>query len=126
MGAHFAWLKRRGRSAAFVLAVTLLGLASASHFAALAQQPLSEATRRLFAAVDKNDLPETQSSIALGADVFARNQRGQTPAELAVDHGHFEIAHYLLSVRNVLQAIALAQPPATRAPALPVGEPEIG
>ncbi len=87
----------------------------------VAQEALSEATRRLFDAISKNDLAETQASIALGADVFARNDRGQTPTELAVDQGRFEIAHYLLSVRNVMRAIA--QAPVAPTPALP-GQPD--
>jgi hypothetical protein len=108
-----------------VVSALALSLAAAA-LPAPAQEPLSDATRRLFEAIDKNDLMETQASVALGADVFARNERGQTPTELAVDRGRFEIAHYLLSVRNVMRAIA--QTPAPVSPALPeapaAGAPE--
>ena len=75
------------------LAVILFGVNLTGALEAAAQSSLSETTLRLFAAVERNDLPETQASIALGADVFARNAKGQTPTELAVDHGRVIVAH---------------------------------
>ena len=51
-----------------------------------------------------------QASVASGADINATNDWGVTPIDLAVDKGHFDIAHYLLSVRNARsQTIAQAQ-----------------
>jgi hypothetical protein len=60
----------------------------------------SEPTKRLFQAVDVNDIGAAKKAIAAGADLTARNATGMTPADLAVDKGHFIIAHYLLSERG--------------------------
>ncbi len=60
----------------------------------------AEATKQLFAAVGRNDLPAVQASVGAGADIGAQNSRGLTPVDLAVDRGYFEVAHFLLSVRN--------------------------
>ncbi|OHC76218.1 MAG: hypothetical protein A3G18_11010 [Rhodospirillales bacterium RIFCSPLOWO2_12_FULL_58_28] len=68
-----------------------------------AQSPLQdseEATRALFEAVRQNDLPAVQASITAGADINAVNSWGLTPADVAVDKGHFDVAHFLLSLRN--------------------------
>jgi hypothetical protein len=69
-------------------------------FSAAGGPASEEATRRLFAAVQTNDFPSVQQSIAAGADVEARNPWGVSAADLAVDKGYFRIAHYLVSVRN--------------------------
>ncbi|MBT7943700.1 MAG: hypothetical protein HN719_10130, partial [Alphaproteobacteria bacterium] len=70
---------------------------------------LSEATLRMFKAVELNDMPGVKSSIDNKADLFAENDEGMTAADLAVDKGHFIIAHYLLSRRMLgkTQPIAL-------------------
>lgn len=60
---------------------------------------LDEATRKLFTAVELNDMPAVKSSIEAGADMFAQNADAMTAADLAVDEGNFIIAHYLLSRR---------------------------
>lgn len=70
---------------------------------ASAQSPLqdsAEATRALFEAVRQNDLPAVQAGITAGADINAVNSWGLTPADVAVDKGHFDIAHFLLSLRT--------------------------
>jgi hypothetical protein len=64
------------------------------------QQRSSEATRSLFDAVQANDLAAVQASIAAGADLTARDQWGLTPIDLAIDKSYFEVAHFLLSLRN--------------------------
>jgi hypothetical protein len=64
------------------------------------QQRSSEATRSLFDAVQANDLAAVQASIAAGADLMARDQWGLTPIDLAIDKSYFEVAHFLLSLRN--------------------------
>ncbi|MDP7667499.1 MAG: ankyrin repeat domain-containing protein, partial [Rhodospirillales bacterium] len=74
--------------------------------AASAQAPSSDAasavaTKRLFQAVYDNDLRAVQSSVAIGADIAARDRHGLTPSDIAVDKGFFDIAHFLLSVRNL-------------------------
>src|SRR5512144_2549759 len=59
---------------------------------------------RLFRAVQANDLAAVQASIGEGADVEARDRWGMTPTDIAVDRGHFRIAHFLVSVRNSRRA----------------------
>jgi hypothetical protein len=68
------------------------------------QQRSSEATRSLFDAVQANDLAAVQASIAGGADLTARDQWGLTPIDLAIDKSYFEVAHFLLSLRNFERA----------------------
>jgi len=58
------------------------------------------ATRALFMAVDKDDLPGVRAAIDGGADVEARGLNGMQAVDLAIEQGHFDIAHYLISVRN--------------------------
>src|SRR6266511_4473347 len=58
------------------------------------------ANSRLFQAVQANDLAAVQASIGEGADVEARDRWGMTPTDIAVDRGHYRIAHFLVSVRN--------------------------
>lgn len=101
------------------------------------------ATRALFMAVDKDDLPGVRAAIEGGADVEARGFNGMQAVDLAIEQGHFDIAHYLISVRNqrasgtdtpvqptpspqqLAEAAKLAKPP-QKAPglALPKGAPD--
>ena len=60
---------------------------------------MSTATLDLFKAVEVNDMPGVKAAITAGADITAKNAQGKTPADLAVDRGHFIIAHFLLSQR---------------------------
>lgn len=91
-----------------ILCVSLLmasALAAASVFAqqgvpATDQQRSGDATRSLFDAVQANDLAAVQASIAAGADLTARDQWGLTPIDLAIDKSYFDVAHFLLSLRN--------------------------
>jgi len=55
------------------------------------------ATRQLFSAVQVNDIEAVKTAINSGADSAAKNDQGQTPADIAVEKGHFIIANYLLS-----------------------------
>ncbi len=56
-------------------------------------------TELLFRAVELNDMTALKASIEAGADLFAENQDAMTAADVAVDKGHFIVAHYLLSRR---------------------------
>jgi hypothetical protein len=60
-----------------------------------------EATAKLFDAVYANDMARVQTSLAAGADLAVRDRWGATPIDVAVDRGYFEIAHFLLSVRDL-------------------------
>ncbi len=79
--------------------------------AALAQS-LSPASEDLFKAVYDDDLARTQISIADGADVEALNSWGVNAIDLAVNRGHFDIAHFLLRMRDIQRK----QPKNTPAP----------
>ncbi len=73
--------------------------------AAWAAMPgLDEATRRLFEAVQADDFSAVQASISAGADVEATDEWGMQPVDLAIDRGHYRIAHFLVSVRNARRA----------------------
>ena len=85
----------------------------------------AEATRALFEAVRANDLAKAQVSLAQGADVNAVDAFGKTPADLAVDRGFFELAHFILAHRAQPkpvepEAVAVALPPP---PPIPQPEP---
>ena len=114
----------RGGAAALCRAVAIIGVLLAGAVDAAAQRssggPLSEATQNLFDAVHRNDLGAAQSSVAAGADITAVNDWELTPVDLAVDKGYFEIAHFLLSLRNFRETAGQAAPaPAQPAPAPP-------
>lgn len=70
----------------------------------LAAYPLSPRAQSpneaLFNAVEVNDAEAVEAAIANGADLGAKNAEGMTPADVAVDLGHFRIAHLLLSKRT--------------------------
>ncbi|MBL6929284.1 MAG: ankyrin repeat domain-containing protein [Rhodospirillales bacterium] len=89
--------KRAGMTAVFVCA---LAIALASP-ATVRADDLSPLTQNLFSAIQRNDFSAVQLSVANGADISARNQFGMRAVDLAVDKGHFEIAHYLLSLREM-------------------------
>ena len=65
-----------------------------------AQERLSQATAALFGAVELNDMAAVERSLKDGADIEAKNPNGKTALDLAVDMGHFRIAHFLLAHRN--------------------------
>lgn len=77
---------------------------------------LSPATKRLFDAVWADDLVRVKASIVDGADLSATNEFGIRAVDLAVDKGHYDIAHYLLSVEK-LRDDTSASPTPTPAPA---------
>lgn len=58
------------------------------------------ASRQMFEAVLRNDLDAVKRSLTVGADLHARNTRGVTAAEVAVELGHIDIANYLLGAGN--------------------------
>ena len=104
------------------VAVLLLAVSSA-----VAQQPpaagLSGADKRMFDSVFNNKLAGVKTSIGAGANVDVRNEWEMTAIDLAVDKGYFDIAHYLLSVRNRKREEAAAQSQAPQPPPPPAGVP---
>lgn len=101
-----------------VIAALFLIVALPVH-AQIASDSLDE---KLFQGVSNNDLPGVQASLAAGADIFAKNTYGQTAADLAVDKGFFDIAHYLTQYIDRVQKSAPAQKalPQMAAPVSPV------
>jgi len=76
------------------------------------QRPPADANSQLFEAVFNNDLDSVKLSVAQGADIEARSKLGRNALELAVDLGHFDVAHYLLALRHNKRAqVARSQPP---------------
>jgi len=65
-----------------------------------AETGLAPLTKRLFDAVATNNMASVRSSITAGANITAINQEGMTAAGLAIEKGYFNIAHYILGVRN--------------------------
>ena len=66
-----------------------------------ADENLSPATKRLFNAVWTGDMARVKASIVDGAVLDAIDEDGVRPVDMAVDRGHYDIAHYLLSVKKV-------------------------
>ena len=86
---------------ALLLAATMLLAPAASAQVPSSEVPPAAATKRLFQAVHDDDLRAVQASVAMGADIAAHDRHGLTPSDIAVDKGYFDIAHFLLSVRNL-------------------------
>ncbi|MCK5547249.1 MAG: ankyrin repeat domain-containing protein, partial [Rhodospirillaceae bacterium] len=80
---------------------------------ALAQEKfdVGYATKVLFMAVDKNDLPGVRAAIEGGANIEAVNPLGMQAVDIAVDRGYYDIAHYLISVRALFAEKAKNNPP---------------
>ncbi|MBF0246651.1 MAG: hypothetical protein HQL36_01045 [Alphaproteobacteria bacterium] len=65
-----------------------------------AQENPALATRALFLAVERNDLPGVRAAVESGANLEARDFSGIQAADLAIDRGYFDIAHYLIGIRD--------------------------
>ncbi|MCW8915913.1 MAG: hypothetical protein OQK24_08685 [Magnetovibrio sp.] len=109
-------------SRTLVCAVSLFALATALpqfHItpisSAWAQSQNEALTQALFLAIENQDLNGVKSAIQNGADVESRDFTGTQPVDLAINRGFFNIAHYLISVRNAKQA-ALSGTPVLPAP----------
>lgn len=68
-------------------------------------QTISPENEALFLAVENNDLTAVRAAMKSGASVDARDFNGMQPVDLAIDRGFFDIAHYLISVRNDLKPV---------------------
>lgn len=116
---------RAARGAAWAcLAVVFLALNAHAQNAATPDAAL--ATRHLFEAVLRNNMVAIKESLAKGADINARNARGVTPAELAVELGYLDIANYLLTLDKTRKegAEKSGKTPAQAAPDAAVKEKE--
>ncbi len=88
---------------ASILCAILLTIVLVIPSAINAQTP----TEALFQAVELNDIAAVELAIDNGADLAVKSPSGMTPADVAVDLGHFRIAHLLLAKRT-------SAPPSTR------------
>ncbi len=104
-------VRRRRRFGVGLLAIMLTAVLAIS---ALAQN-ISPATKQLFDAVWADDLGRVKAAITAGASISAVNELGVRPVDMAVDRGHYEIAHYLLSVENQRRDAATQEPEPTPA-----------
>ncbi|MBL4614195.1 MAG: ankyrin repeat domain-containing protein [Magnetovibrio sp.] len=121
----------RVRARDLLCAFFLLALGTAvlpTHISAVsmaqAQQAPDAATQELFLAVDVNNLQGVRDAIDKGANIEARDFTGTQPVDIAIDRGYFDIARYLISVRNLRQnqQDPTAQIPKMDAPAQQLGE----
>jgi hypothetical protein len=108
---------RAVRGAAWACLAVLL-LAFNAHAQRAATPDSGLATRHLFEAVLRNNMEAIKESLAKGADLNARNARGVTPAELAVELGYLDIANYLLTLDKTRKEKA-EKPGSTPTPAAP-------
>ena len=69
-----------------------------------------ERLTRLFDAVWADDLGRVKAAITAGASISAVNELGVRPVDMAVDRGHYEISHYLLSVEKQRRDAATQEP----------------
>lgn len=98
-----AFTGRRGTVLAAALAVAGMLAAAPAPAQQAPARTNPQATEALFDAIFENDLAAVQSAVNAGADMSVRNDWGLTAIDLAVDKGYFEIAHFLLTIRNVRQ-----------------------
>jgi hypothetical protein len=94
---------RRFSAAIFAtfMVIASIGAEGAQAQTAQGGQVLStDVAARLMEAVFNNDLESVKTSIADGADFEARGKLGRNALELAIDLGHFQIAHYFLALRQ--------------------------
>ena len=131
------WIRRPARHPGRLAAAVTIGLtlALAGSLPAAAQQstvaPRPSATQDLFNAIFARDMAAAQSAVGAGADLSVRNDWGLTAIDLAIDKGYYDIAHYLLSIRNFRRQQAgdeqrPAPPPAIAAPEPPGALPGPG
>jgi hypothetical protein len=111
----FGACARRFSAAIFAtfMAIAAIGAEGAQAQTAQGGQVIStEVAGRLMEAVFNNDLENVKISIADGADFEARGKLGRNALELAIDLGHFEIAHYFLALRQHRRKLVTQAAPA--------------
>ncbi|MBE0531263.1 MAG: hypothetical protein IH626_10580 [Rhodospirillales bacterium] len=109
-------------SRAAVIAAMLVGGSITVPGLSRGEDPSSQ-TRALFEAVERNDLSAVRATVADGARIEARSPFGMRPVDLAIDKGHYEIAHYLLSLHNVRDSTNATSTEGSAAANLPEAAP---
>ena len=69
-------------------------------FSSATSIPAQTPDEALFQTVEINDMHAIEAAITAGAGLAAKNANVMTPADVAVDLGHFRIAHVLLAKRT--------------------------
>jgi len=90
----------------------LTWLAATLPAAAQVQQLPDDPTKALFLAVDRNDLEAARRALTQGADIEGRDYSGTQPVDMAIDRGYFDVARFLISVRNTQRAQRSGSAPA--------------
>lgn len=111
-----------------LVSIGVLGMAGA----AVAQVRTGSVEQQLFTSVQNNDMTGVRAALDGGANVFATNRMGNRAADVAVDMGLFDVAHYLLSVMDHKRAAQKARvqkksaqdPVVERVQAQPATEPQ--
>ena len=85
---------------AAVIAVAVVGMSAPIFAQSLTPSEISALNKRLFAAVDANNLSTVRTVLTAGASPTAVNEDGLTSAGLAIEKGYFDMAHFILAVRN--------------------------
>ena len=97
-GGQFTWRV----FSAFFHAVLFLSFLVFSQSQTMAQGNVNdlppELDRRLFGAIEANQLKAVKRIVGKGANILRRNEYGLTPVNLALKKGYIEIAFYLLSI----------------------------
>jgi hypothetical protein len=68
-------------------------------------------TKRLFEAVWDNNLAQVRASLDQGANLLSTNQIGQTPTDVAIDRGFFDLANELMQRTRTLKQVQTTQAP---------------
>lgn len=108
------------RWASIGLAALLVLSVHGTTWAQVRQGSLEE---ELFNSVRSNDLGGVRATLDAGANVFATNMVGNRAADVAVDLGFFDIAHYLLSVMDHQRANQREQTQTPDAPLMAQPQP---
>ncbi len=105
------WIHTTKRLRGLLLCLLIAGLSISSPHAQTTSA-LAGATLKLFQAVEVNDMAGVKAALKDGAQLEGKNAAGKSAADVAVDKGHFIIAHFLLSARS--PAKAQTKPPARK------------
>ncbi|HEY9079116.1 hypothetical protein [Magnetovibrio sp.] len=127
-------MKVQFRFTALVLAMLVGASSLVAAPSAWAQVRSGSLEEDLFDSVRNKDMNGVRAALNAGADVFATDILGNRAADVAVDLGQFDIAHYLLTVMDRRSAAAkdaakvvLTPPPSTvqTAPVTPTVTPPV-
>ncbi|MBL4613842.1 MAG: hypothetical protein JKY27_03070 [Magnetovibrio sp.] len=109
-----AWFKILTLACLLLMGPVVFGVVFGMVGTASAQVRNASLEQDLFNSVRSNDLDGVRTALDAGANIFATDLVGNRAADVAVDLGLFDVAHYLLSVmdhRRAAQKARTQQPP---------------